>query len=239
MLVLALDTCDSRGSVALLQANHLLQLEVHDSLEDYSSWLIGAVQRLLDRQKVDFADTALHAVASGPGSFTGVRIGLTTVKAWSEVYGKPIAAISRLGTLSTYSSRRLPLTAVFTDAQRGQLFGALYRQTQNATERLDEERVIPPDDFMNWAVAAAAGQRIEWISPDPKCLTTSPQWPSRIGLGETIRVVAPVLAPAVGRLGLRAAEEGCLTDALSLDANYVRRSDAELFWKGASRASGS
>jgi tRNA threonylcarbamoyladenosine biosynthesis protein TsaB len=236
MLVLALDTCDSRGSIALLRDGDLLQAARHDTAEDYSSWLLPAVDRVLKAQQLSHRDLSVYAVAGGPGSFTGVRVGLTTVKAWSEAYGQPIAAVSRLEALASYAASQAPLVAAFTDAQRKQVFGALYRRQEDALHRVADELVIPPAQFLDWVIQTSGSDRIEWISPDPQCVASTEQWASRLALGETIRVVAPVLAPAVGRLGYQLAQHGRLTDALSLDANYVRRSDAELLWKGASGA---
>ena len=246
MLLLALDTCDSRGSVAVLRDDRVLGLQVHDTPEDYSSWLLPAVWRLLEAATLSFSDISAYAVASGPGSFTGVRVGLTTVKAWSEVYGQPIAAVSRLEALASYSSSRSPedaapasrrpaasFVAVFTDAHRNQVFGALYRNQTGGLQRVEEELVISPEEFMDWVFGIVGDQRVEWISPDPKCITSTPQWSARMAVAETIRVISPVLAPAVGHLGYRLAQENRVIDALALDANYVRRSDAELLWKGA------
>jgi tRNA threonylcarbamoyladenosine biosynthesis protein TsaB len=232
MLLLALDTCDSRGSLAVLRDDSILGVAIHQTQEDYSSWLLPAVRDLLGCLHLSFSDLSAYAVASGPGSFTGVRVGLTTVKAWSEVYGQPIAAVSRLEALATYSSKRSPLVAAFTDAQRSQLFGALYRRQANGLQRLEEEVVISPAKFLDWVISAAGPQRVEWISPDPKCITPTAQWTTRMALAETIHVIAPVLAPAVGHIGYRLAQENRLIDGLALDANYVRRSDAELLWKG-------
>jgi len=231
VLLLAIDTCDSRGSVALLQDEKVLQIELHETSEDYSAWLLPAVQRILDTTGLELQDVNAYAVANGPGSFTGVRIGLTTAKAWSELYAKAIAAVSRLEALSTYSSGRFPYVAVFFDAQRNQLFGALYRRHSDSLERIEDEMVIAPEKFVDWAAATVEGGRIEWISADPKVLTRTDQWSSRVALSESIQVVSPVFAPAIGRLGRRLASENRTTDALSVDANYVRRSDAEILWK--------
>src|ERR1700740_3445388 len=104
MLLLALDTCDARGSVALLRDAEALQTVARDTAEDYSSWLLPAIQRVLDGTGTLLPDVDAYAVAGGPGSFTGVRIGLTTAKAWAEVYGRKIAAISRLETLGTLAN---------------------------------------------------------------------------------------------------------------------------------------
>lgn len=234
MLILALDTCDLHGSVALLRDNSVLQTEPHDTTEDYSSWLLPAVSRALTPTGAELSQVEVFAAAAGPGSFTGVRMGLTTVKAWAEVYGRPIAAVSRLAALAHESTGKAPFVAPFFDARRDQLFAALFRRHGAELQPLDEEMVIAPDKFLDWCAANAGGQAIDWIATDPKCLTQAPQWVANLAATETIQVVSPILAPRIGRIGYHLAREGRLIDALALDAHYVRRSDAELFWKGGS-----
>ena len=235
MLILALDTCDARGGVALLRSGSLLQAEVHTTAEDYSSWLLPAIDRVLAPAALTLRDIELYAVAAGPGSFTGVRVGLTTVKAWSEVYSRPIAAVSRLEAVASEGTGSAPYVAAFIDARRNQIFAALYRRQSTGLERLDEEMVIAPDKFLDWCIVKACSERIDWISPDPQCLTQTQEWSARSGQlsHEGVQPTSPLLAPRIGQIGYRLAQQGHLTDALSLDANYVRRSDAELFWKGA------
>src|SRR5882724_3171764 len=96
MIVLAIDTCDADGSIAVLRGAELLQTATHTGDEEYSSWLLPSVESLLRTCGLELKDIELFAVAPGPGSFTGVRIGLTTVKAWSEVFERPIMAVSKL-----------------------------------------------------------------------------------------------------------------------------------------------
>jgi tRNA threonylcarbamoyladenosine biosynthesis protein TsaB len=234
VLTLALDTCDARGGVALLRGDSLLRVEPHNTAEDYSSWLLPAVARVLASASLTLRDIELYAVAAGPGSFTGVRVGLTTVKAWSEVYGPRIAAVSRLEALAGESADSFPYVAAFIDARRNQIFASLYRRQSVALERIDEEMVIAPDKFLEWCVGKAGSESIDWVSTDPDCLRQTPQWPSRSSLNETVQEVSALLAPRIGQIGYRLARQNRLTDALSLDANYVRRADAELFWKGPS-----
>jgi tRNA threonylcarbamoyladenosine biosynthesis protein TsaB len=238
VLILALDTCDTRGSIALLRGNAVLQIESHDTDEDYSSWLLPAVNRVLTAGHAELRDVEVFAAAAGPGSFTGVRVGLTTVKAWAEVYSRGIAAVSRLEALARESSGKAAYLAPFFDARRNQVFGALFRRRGADLERIEEEMVITPDKFLDWCVARSGGERIDWISTDPKCLAEAAQWPSRLAASETIEVISPVLAPRIGKIGYQLAREGRLIDALALDANYVRRSDAEILWKGGSAHAG-
>ncbi|HEV3421073.1 MAG TPA: tRNA (adenosine(37)-N6)-threonylcarbamoyltransferase complex dimerization subunit type 1 TsaB [Candidatus Acidoferrum sp.] len=232
MLILALDTCDARGSVALLRDESLLHAAPHTVTEDYSSWLLPAVTSVLRSGGLTLRDIDLYAVANGPGSFTGVRVGLTTVKAWSEVYGRPIAAVSRLEAAAAQGTGSSPYVAAFIDARRNQIFAALYRRQAASLERVDEEMVIAPDRFLEWCTANSKSEKIDWVSTDPNSLTQTRQWSSRLALNETVQEISPFLAPRIGQIGCRLAHQDRLTDALSLDANYVRRSDAEIFWKG-------
>ena len=234
VLILALDTSDARGGVALLRDASVLHTEPHTTAEDYSSWLLPAVARTLTAVNLTMPEVDLYAVAAGPGSFTGVRVGLTTVKAWSEVYSRPIAAVSRLEALASEGTGSAPYIAAFIDARRDQIFAALYRRQGEVPERIDEEMVIAPDKFLDWCVDKAGSARIDWVSTDPHCLTQTPQWSSRLALNESVQQVSPLLAPRVGQIGYRLARQNQLTDAVTLDANYVRRSDAELFGKGSS-----
>jgi tRNA threonylcarbamoyladenosine biosynthesis protein TsaB len=234
VLILALDTCDLHGSVALLRDNSVLQAASHDTPEDYSSWLLPAVGRVLNEAGAKLDHVDVFAAAAGPGLFTGVRVGLTTIKAWAEVYGRGIAAVSRLEALAQESCGKARYVAPFFDARRNQLFVALFRRKGAQLQRLEEEMVIAPDKFLDWCAAKTAGEPIDWISTDPKCLTQTAQWASRFAASETIEVISPILAPRIGKIGYQLARDGRLIDALALDANYVRRSDAELFWKGGS-----
>jgi tRNA threonylcarbamoyladenosine biosynthesis protein TsaB len=234
VLILALDTCDPRGSIALLRDEVLLHAETHITAEDYSSWLLPAVTRVLTAAGLRLADIELYAVAAGPGSFTGVRVGLTTVKAWSEVYRSPIAAVSRLEAVAAESTGSSPFVAAFIDARRNQIFAALYRRQGALLDRIEDEMVIAPDKFLDWCAAKAGPGNIDWVSTDPDCLTRSATWSSRLALNETLQEISTPLAPRIGRIGYNLALQNRLTDALTLDANYVRRSDAEIFWKGLS-----
>lgn len=232
VIVLAIDTCDARGSVAVLRGSALLQVAAHESAEDYSSWLLPAVAGVLRSTDLNMADVDGYAIAAGPGSFTGVRVGLTTVKAWSEVYGKRIAAVSRLEALAVEAGSETPCVAAFANAQRGQVFGAVYRRTVAGLELVGEEMVIAPGNFVECAAELANGGGISWVSTDAECVLREEAWRARDVLGEKVESVSIVLAPAIGRIGAAQLAAGRFTDALLLDANYVRRSDAEIFWKG-------
>jgi tRNA threonylcarbamoyladenosine biosynthesis protein TsaB len=227
-----MDTCDSRGSVAVLRDDAVLKVVTHSTEEDYSSWLLPAVGECLDTSGLKMEQVDAYAAAAGPGSFTGVRISLTSVKAWAEVYGKRIAAVSRLEALAAEASEGTAWVAAFFNAQRGQVFGAVYRRKGTVLARSGDEMVIAPAKFVEATAEVAHGEKISWVSMDPECVSAEEVWKAREMRGERIDRVSTVRAPMIGRIGVAALAEGRFTDALALDANYVRRSDAEIFWKG-------
>jgi tRNA threonylcarbamoyladenosine biosynthesis protein TsaB len=233
VILLAIDTCDGRGSVAVLRDEAALAVRVHETAEDYSSWLLPAVQGVLGAAKLGMKDVDVYAVASGPGSFTGLRVGLTTVKAWSEVYGRPIVAVSRLYALAGQGNGDAEYLAAIVDAQRDQVFAALYRREGGGLQRVEDEAVIAPEKFLDWVRERVGSEKVVWVVPDEdRILTQTEGWASRQKAGDVVERVGAVLAPIIGKIGYEMARGDRLTDALTLDANYVRRSDAEIFWKG-------
>jgi tRNA threonylcarbamoyladenosine biosynthesis protein TsaB len=231
VILLAIDTCDTRGSVAVLRDAAVLQIAVHDSAEEYSSWLLPAVDGVLESAGIKMQDVEVYAAACGPGSFTGVRVGLTTVKAWSEVYGRPIAAVSRLEALASQSTENTAYVTAFLDAHREQVFGALYRRNGVRLERIGDEAVIAPGEFVEWVGATVGSERVVWVSPDMECVAREGSWAKRQATGDLAVRVEAKLAGEIGKIGYRMALENGLTDALALDANYVRRTDAEIHWR--------
>jgi tRNA threonylcarbamoyladenosine biosynthesis protein TsaB len=232
VIVLAIDTCDSRGSVALLRDDIALAVTRHQTDEDYSSWLLPAVEGVLKKSGLGMDEVDVFGVASGPGSFTGSRIGLTTVKAWGEVYGKPIVGVSRLELVAWQAWAGTDYVASWADARRGQVFGAVYRRTDKGLERVGDEMVMEPGKFVEKVAELTGGERIAWASADVDCMFEQKEWKAREELNEGFELVSGSLPIAIARFAASEAAAGRHTDALALDANYVRRSDAEVFWKG-------
>jgi tRNA threonylcarbamoyladenosine biosynthesis protein TsaB len=238
MISLSIDTCDSRGSIAVRRDAITLVSRRHESADDYSSWLLPAVDFALRDASIGFRDLNLIAVATGPGSFTGVRVGLTVAKAWGEVYGVPLVGVSRLEALARLAGSNasgIDWVAAFYDAHRGQIFAALYRATGSALSLADSEAVIAPADFLKAVNAKASTQPVRWLSLDPQLLSALPEWNSRAALHEQIELCPSNLAYSIGEIAQQRARDYLTTDSLHLDANYVRRSDAEVFWKDPSR----
>ena len=229
---MAIDTSEARGSVAVLGEGGVRAVEAHTDRSDYSEWLIAAVDRVLSMAGVARGGVDLYAVATGPGSFTGVRVGLTTVKAWCEVYGKPVVGVSRLEALARSRKPRTGIVVAYYDAQRGQVFAALYRSGPDGLVRIGDEMVIAPADLLEIAGKEAGNGPIHWVTLDPEVVSAQERWAERTKRGDEIEQCSAELAGEIGRVGAERAGRGEYSDPLELDANYVRRSDAEIFWKG-------
>jgi tRNA threonylcarbamoyladenosine biosynthesis protein TsaB len=161
------------------------------------------------------AEIRCFAAAAGPGSFTGVRVGLAAIKGLAEAADRPAVAVSNLQALAVFGSR--PLRATLLDARRGEIYGAVY----DAHLRAISPEVVTA--LPRWIATLPAGD-LEFISTD--------LGPFRYALPDAPVVTSPrALAGAVARIAWDLWQTGEAQDPAAVDANYVRRSDAELFWK--------
>jgi tRNA threonylcarbamoyladenosine biosynthesis protein TsaB len=195
---------------------------------------------LLAELSLNLSEVDLFAVAVGPGSFTGLRVGLAAVKGWAEVYRKPIAAISGLEAIAVQSHSPDSLLIGATDARRGQVYCGRYRRTQAESHEIltleGEEQVMDPAEFVDALAAIADSYTFTVVTPVPALLSQILSDHKLLPAGREPRIdgVSLILAPHVGCLGYIRAQRGALDDALTLTASYVRRTDAELKWKAPS-----
>lgn len=215
MTILALDTTSEFGGLAIRSNGQTLaEIAIH-SPEGFAHLIFPAIQDLLSTSGVRLEEIDCFAAASGPGSFTGVRIGLAAVKGLAEAAGRPAAAISNLQALGSFGN--LPLRAVFLDARRSEIYGAVY--DSNLQPILPEAVLKLPA----WLALLDAGQ-YEFISPLPRKVLDGTRF-AEMPFQEPPRNLAAAVAFCAGQLPW--------IDPAALDANYVRRSDAELFWRDA------
>ena len=238
MLILGLDTSTRAGSIALLRDSEVLAEISAREDTPYSTRLFRDLELLQSRAQFRMNQVDVFAVAAGPGSFTGLRVGLTAVKGWAEVYGKPVAAISGLEAIAALASAPhdppYEMISPFLDARRGHVFGSTYRRGpghQGVLQLVGEEAILSVEEFLtqvkqNWGnrlgVLASATPEVL-----PRDLVES------MLPGAQIEQVSASLAPTIGRLGFDRANRGDLVDALGLDAHYIRHSDAEVARTGA------
>ena len=199
--------------------------------ETYSSRMFRQLDFLLAELKLTHNAFDLFAVNSGPGSFTGLRVGLTAAKGWAEAYSKPVAAISGLEAVAAQFQSGTVLVPVI-DARRGQLYFGFYRREEERLAREGDERVATPEEFLSALAQFREYCQTILVSPDAEIMARVAER-SPTGM-LAYQHVSNVLAPVIGQLAYERAKRGEVVDAVALDANYVRRSDAELHWKGPS-----
>ena len=123
-MILAMDVCNEVGSIALLDGARLLEERRLESPDGFGHTLFGAIDELLAAHGVPLSAIDLYAVATGPGSFTGVRIGLTAAKGLAFASEKPLAGVTNLEALASLGIG--PLRAPVFDARRGDVYAAVY-----------------------------------------------------------------------------------------------------------------
>jgi tRNA threonylcarbamoyladenosine biosynthesis protein TsaB len=232
VLILALDTSSPNGSLAVLRDEKVIGVISTLAEETYSSRMFRHLEFLLQELSLKLTDFDLFAVAAGPGSFTGLRVGLTAAKGWAEVYGKPVVGISVLEAIAAQSHSTATVLVAASDARRGEIYFGVYRREKDSLALEGEECVSPPEEFLRAIGARPGSAEFAIVSPSPEMLSATL---SRIEMERLplprVEQVSSVLAPVIGQLGYRRAKVGDVSDALTLDANYIRRTDAEVHAK--------
>jgi tRNA threonylcarbamoyladenosine biosynthesis protein TsaB len=211
-LILALDTTRDDASLALARGSRILEEISLASPSGFAHVIHNAIDALLLRHGLTVGAVDCFAAASGPGSFTGVRVGLACVKGLAEALAKPAVGVSSLEALATFG--QAPLRAPVVDARRGQIYGAVY----DASGRLVAGEVVAT--LAGWLPTLPTG--VEFIRMDGQELPLPPE--------AAVTTAPRAQASAIALIALARFEAGMASDPAALDANYVRRSDAELFW---------
>lgn len=235
MKILSLDTTTLQGSVALSEGARVIAQEQQLERRTHSERLMDSVARLLDAAGWECTQIEGVAVAVGPGSFTGVRIGLAAAKGIAFALGVPIAGVSSLASLALNARELGGQVVPLIDARRGELYAAVYRFTEGGVlEELRPACVLPPERLVE-ELAALEGELVlvgDGAAAYRDLLAE--------GLGSRAAIPGGSLdLPRAGHLaelaGERLANEGG-DDLAALVPNYIRRSDAEIGFQGRASA---
>jgi tRNA threonylcarbamoyladenosine biosynthesis protein TsaB len=225
MLLLSIDTSGRQGSVALARAeendapNHIEIVEIMSLVGGtFSARLIPQISTLISSNGYTKDAVGAFAVVSGPGSFTGLRVGLAAVKALAEILAKPIAAVSRLEVCAMAGGVSGKVMSVL-DAGRGDVYVGEYQISTPGVASAGStasEKLMTLSDFLS----QAGGWRI--VTPD----AATAQAAQAANL--QITTVPPISADTVARLGWSKLKSGQTITPERLEANYIRRTDAEI-----------
>lgn len=225
MLILALDTTTRAGSMALSRDGVIVDVQTGDAARTHGERLPGDVSRLLARNRVSLANVELFAVAAGPGSFTGLRVGIAAVQGLAFATGRKVVAVSALDMLARIGAAdgAAPRIAAWIDAQRAQVFAALYEALPGSSPRLIQPAVSrPPQDVLDaWRGESDRG-RIRFIGDGAARYTEV----IRASIAGAEIAPVPLLAPEIARFGY--AHAAAAVPPHAIVPIYVRPPDAEL-----------
>lgn len=223
MLLLVTDTSGRNGSVALVRADEPIppKVEVIEvaSLAGgmFSAQLVPQIAALLSNHGFRKSDLDAFVVVSGPGSFTGLRMGLAAIKGLAEILKKPIAPVSLL-ELVAVASRVEGKVAATLDAGRSEVYVGDY-EVSGDSAKVERERLLTNDEFLS------AAQHATVATPDEKLAAIAGE------AGLSVFLVAFPGAEAIARLGWKKLQAGETVTPEQLEANYIRRTDAEILAK--------
>jgi tRNA threonylcarbamoyladenosine biosynthesis protein TsaB len=213
MLTLALDTANRRGGIALARDGAIVASRTIEAPDGFAGVVFAEIESLLAAQGLRVHDIDVWGPAAGPGSFTGVRIGLAAAKALAEVTSTPVAPVGNLEALAF--AGRGDLRAAVLDARRGQVFTALYDADLGP---LLEPTVGAWEDFR-----AALGEREPVFATIDAELFGSGGPAHAVGLDELVLVDTP--AASIALLAERRARAGETVPLEQVQPIYVRRPD--------------
>ena len=232
MLVLALDTTTSTGSCALARDGRVVFEQVNDAPNAHAEHLPGDLMALLDRANTRLTDIDAFAVAIGPGSFTGLRIGIATMQGLSFAEGKPLVGVSGFDALLRIANEGLPRrpvaeaghVATWVDAWRGEVFAALYEDGRE----VDAPVVTRPEAVLESLreTTPAPGRSTLFIGDGARAHANV----IRDMLGERARIAEPPAPPLAGAIAIIAGELSISGEHAphAIRPLYIRRTDAEL-----------
>ncbi len=212
--MLAVDTSAELGGVALVDAAGTIAETALRAADGYGEALFGEIGGLLARAGVTLREIDLFASASGPGSFTGVRVGLTAMKGLAAALDKPALGVSNLRAMAALGTGHL--RAPILDARRGEVYGAVY----DAHGQCVQEETVGP--LSNWLATLPSGVTFALTSAEPFDAVLPLESP-RMHIGHA-------LAAVIGRIALTELTAGKTLHPAMVEANYVRRADAEMKW---------
>ncbi|KAB3532423.1 tRNA (adenosine(37)-N6)-threonylcarbamoyltransferase complex dimerization subunit type 1 TsaB [Alkaliphilus pronyensis] len=205
MKLLAVDTSSIVATVAVMDEDKLIAEAVINNQKNHSQRLMPLIKEVLDNSNLSPADIDVYAAALGPGSFTGLRIGITTVKAMAQAMNKPVVGISTLDSLAYNLPFCNSYICPIIDAQRNNAYTALYIWDNNGIKLHNEHAILHIDELI---------KKIKTLQR------------TTIFLGDGINIFKDKLNENLGSLGVIAPSSVAIPRASSVAALAIKKAKA-------------
>ena len=227
MKVLGIDTSTSCGTVGLIDDEQVLSDTLLNIPVTHSERLLGAIEFSLREARCSIEDVEGWAISLGPGSFTGLRIGVSTVKGLAFATGKPVAGMGTLDVLASQVSPTPYLICPILDARKKEVYSAFYRYGEGGVLlRQSEDRVLRPEDLVKkiteQTILIGDGVRTyrDLLLRSLPSLAIFPAAPLHIPHGSM-----------VAKLGFELLKKGDHLNVSTFSPIYIRPSEAEVKWQ--------
>jgi len=227
MMVLGIDTSTSCGSVGLIDDGELISDYLLNIPVTHSERLLGAIELVLREARCPIENLDGWAISLGPGSFTGLRIGVSTVKGLAFATGKPVAGVCTLDVLASQIAPTSHLICPIIDARKKEVYVAFYRYEKGSSlRRQSDYQAIRPEDLINMIheqtifLGNGVNTYRDFLLHSLPSLAIFPPSPVHVPYGSM-----------VARLGFELIKKGEVLDLPTFSPIYIRPSEAELKWQ--------
>ncbi len=228
MKILGVDTSTMTGSAAIVEDNHVLAELTLNINETHESRLLRTIDTVFQYAGLTPRDIDLFAVGVGPGSFTGLRIGVATLKALAQASGKPLVGVSSLAAAALRYTNAGAYLCPLIDARKKEVFTALFRYQALELIRCLPDQVVSPESFLAEVKSfVVTGPVLFWGSG---CGLYAQMIKDKFDSSASILPLAEPSARTVARLGLEKWLRLEEDELFVLQPNYLRKSEAELKW---------
>jgi len=242
-VILAIDTSSHHGSIALIRGRHPLALYGADSRDTHSTRLITEIDMVLAKARIKLEELDALSVITGPGSFTGLRIGLSTIKGLARAISKPVVGVTALEATAHAAGAGRHILA-FVNALRSEVYAQLFTVGSDGAVPVSKAMVAPPETVLeqftehnslvlvgdgvavyrenieSTARANGFAIRASNVSGDWSVVSDAREW--------TLAPEMPFLAFDAARIAVNRVLSWTVSKPQDIEAFYVRQSDAEL-----------